>query len=126
MTAGNYDPTFNVRISRGEGLSGEAAAEVPSVYVDALNRVWITGKFTHVNGVGRLDADGALDTNFNPAVEYVPFTSRVSGLAADADGTLYLWVGCRHRGIAAGHSANSMVGHLPGFFCRWFSDRYCR
>jgi uncharacterized delta-60 repeat protein len=124
MTAGNYDPTFHVRISRGEGRSGEAAAEVHSVYVDASNRVWITGNFTHVNGVGRgglarLDTDGALDTTFDPAVEYLPFTSHRSGLAADANGTLYLWGTYRQQsdlwpyGITKFYPADPLVLGVP-------------
>ena len=80
---GTLDATFNA-IGSGANNYINAAA------LQADNKIIIGGNFTAFNGatinrLARLNADGSLDTSFNPAVN---FTNYVNEIALQADGKI--------------------------------------
>ncbi|MBI2514188.1 MAG: hypothetical protein HYV96_19625 [Opitutae bacterium] len=79
---GTLDPTFNV----GASLNGI----VRSIAVQSDGKIVIGGSFTAYgatarNNIARLNADGSLDTTFNPGTG---FNGEVIGLALQSDGKI--------------------------------------
>src|SRR5437899_1708420 len=65
---------------------------VNSLAVQADGKILVGGRFTTLGGqsrnyIGRLNADGTLDTSFNPGAGVVPYPD-VYSLAAQADGKI--------------------------------------
>src|SRR5437588_3808505 len=63
--AGDVDPSFNASVFEPNGFSGGLARQ-------SDGKTIVFGGFTSVNGtardgIARLNADGALDTSFNPS-----------------------------------------------------------
>lgn len=81
--AGNVDPGFNAQLNAG--------AVVNSVVVQPDTRILIGGSFTSINGtavsnLARLNADGSLDSSFNPMVTGGP----VNAIALEPDGSVVI------------------------------------
>jgi uncharacterized delta-60 repeat protein len=92
---GSVDDSFHCR------LAGDVNLRLSAVAVSSNGKVWIGGRFTHVNGVARvnlarLNADGSLDAGFDPQ-SIIPGASQwVEALHRQPDGKLLVagsWTG---------------------------------
>lgn len=99
-TDGSRDTTFNVTFGT---TTTTTPVNIDSTTVQADGKILITGDFTHINGVprrnfARLNADGNLDTTFNPGTG---FDDGVEQLVFQSDGKI-LAVGSfgRYNGTA--------------------------
>src|SRR5713226_8448510 len=68
--------------------TGGTRPDVRSLAVQADGNILVGGQFTTLGGqsrlcIGRLNADGTLDTSFNPGADYL-----VNSLAVQADGKI--------------------------------------
>ena len=99
---GTLDPSFN------PGVGGEFYPSVESLAVQADGRILVGGFFTTLSGqnrigLGRLNADGTLDTGFNPGAAYA-----VNSLAVQADGKILVGGGF----TALGSQSRNYIGRL--------------
>jgi uncharacterized delta-60 repeat protein len=81
---GSLDSSFNP----GAGASDPYSSSVGSLAVQADGKILVGGTFTNLGGqtrnaIGRLNADGSLDTSFNPGAD-----GGVNCLAVQADGKI--------------------------------------
>src|SRR2546430_2502096 len=81
---GDLDPTFNASVM--------GAGEVAAVALQPDGKIVIGGDFTSVNGtarnrIARLNADGSLDSSFNPVLGVF---SRVDAIAVQPDGKIVI------------------------------------
>ncbi len=86
----NADGTLDTSFNSGAG--GVSYASVQSLAVQSDGRIVVGGNFTTVGGqsrnsIGRLNADGTLDTSFNPGAAG-PYYPEVTSLALQADGKI--------------------------------------
>lgn len=84
LSDGRYDPTF----SKNAVTNGEILA----INIDADGRIIIGGNFTIVHGanrsgIARLNADGSLDTSFNPGTGS---SSAVRAIEIDSQGRIFI------------------------------------
>ncbi|MFQ3590922.1 MAG: BACON domain-containing carbohydrate-binding protein, partial [Chloracidobacterium sp.] len=84
---GSLDESFNP----GTGIGGGIFPAVYALAVQADGRILVGGEFTSVNGVGRnniarLNANGALDTTFDPGSGIGGLSPSVQEIAVQADG----------------------------------------
>ena len=92
----NANGSLDTSFDPGSGATGGIDATVLSVALQADDKVIIGGGFSSVNGtnryfVARLNADGSLDTSFNPETVYPGFSSRqVSSAALQPDGKILI------------------------------------
>src|SRR6266851_1591525 len=93
------------------GAGGVTYPNVSSLAVQADGKILVGGDFTTLGGqsrlcIGRLNADGTLDTSFNPGADYL-----VNSLAVQADGK-----------ILAGGSFTTLGGQSRNFIGRLNAD----
>ncbi|MEK7677126.1 MAG: immunoglobulin domain-containing protein [Verrucomicrobiota bacterium] len=98
---GTLDSSFNPG-------AGETNSSVSSLVVQADGKILVGGGFTTLGGqsrnrIGRLNADGTLDTGFNPGANYI-----VNSVVLQADGKILVGGGFATLG---GQSRNS-IGRL--------------
>ncbi len=87
----NADGTLDTSFNPGTGVGGTNYPSVISLVVQADGKILVGGYFTTLGGqsrtnVARLNADGTLDTGFNPGSG--GFYSYVNSLAVQADGKI--------------------------------------
>ncbi len=89
----NADGTLDITFKPEAAGSGfDYSSRVNSLAVQADGKILVAGLFTELGGqpcsnIGRLNADGTLDTSFNPAVGGSEFPS-VTSLAIQTDGKI--------------------------------------
>src|SRR5437899_2480116 len=84
----NADGTLDTSFNPGLGVLPVTFGYVDSLVVQADGKIVVGGQFTMLGGqtrinIGRLNADGTLDTSFNPGANYV-----VTSLGVQADGRI--------------------------------------
>ncbi|WP_164891157.1 T9SS type A sorting domain-containing protein [Botryobacter ruber] len=83
----NADGSLDTTFDPGTGFSGDDSPYVFSIVLQPDNRMVVGGRFTSFNGtsrsrIARLNADGSLDTSFNPGTG---FDSNVNSIALQPD-----------------------------------------
>jgi uncharacterized delta-60 repeat protein len=104
---GTVDSTFT------PGVTGGDETEVHALAVQADGKILVGGDFTTLRGLsrtnlGRLNADGTLDTSFNPAASAGIYYAYVYSLAVQADGKIV--VGGNFTSLAG--QSRSDIGRL--------------
>ncbi|HTQ30236.1 MAG TPA: BACON domain-containing carbohydrate-binding protein, partial [Opitutaceae bacterium] len=89
---GSLDPSFNPGTGISDGNQAPYPGLVSGITVQANGQILIEGVFTAYNGTARagfarLNADGSLDTGFNPASA---FNGTIVPLAVQTDGRIFV------------------------------------
>jgi uncharacterized delta-60 repeat protein len=88
----NADGTLDLTFDPGQGIGG-IAPKVMAIALQSDGKVLIGGQFSSINGtnrlgIARLNANGSLDTSFNPGTGVSGSTATVYALAVQPDGTV--------------------------------------
>ena len=87
---GSLDPGFHATLGGVSGLLGSQSASVNYLAIQTNGALLVVGSFLSVNGVNRtnfarIDADGSLDTNFDPAI-----SGSIESMASQTDDRVLL------------------------------------
>jgi uncharacterized delta-60 repeat protein len=107
--AGDVDPSFNASVFEPNGFSGGLTRQ-------SDGKTIVFGFFTSVNGtardgIARLNADGSLDTSFNPSPQGNGAIGQVQAVAVQSDGK-----------IVVGGLFTSVNGTTPNNIARMNAD----
>jgi len=85
----------NGSLDEGFGFAGSGANQVRAVALQPDGKILIGGYFTSVNGtmrsrIARLNADGTLDTSFNPGTGVGGFDIAMRSIVVQADGKIMI------------------------------------